>query len=84
MRRPSFARLSDVGARRYGAAIEDRAARLRAHLCSRAGVCEAGAGFVDARRFLPPSYCRELTKLQENLEPITHEHAEARFRTNSA
>ena len=26
--------------------------------------------------FLPPSYCRELTKLQENLEPITHEHAE--------
>ena len=73
-------RLSDVGARvalRRGA-VEDRAARLRAHFAV-LGPAFVKLGQVLSTRadFLPPSYCRELTKLQENLEPITHEHAEA-------
>ena len=72
-------RLSDVGARvalRRGA-VEDRAARLRAHFAV-LGPAFVKLGQVLSTRadFLPPSYCRELTKLQENLEPITHEHAE--------
>ena len=54
-----------------------RRAPARALRRSRAGVCEAGAGFVDARRlFAAQLLPQELTKLQENLEPITHEHAE--------
>ena len=73
-------RLSDVGARvalRRGA-VEDRAARLRAHFAV-LGPAFVKLGQVLSTRadFLPPSYCRELTKLQENLEPITFEHAEA-------
>ena len=78
-----LARLADVGARvalKKGT-IEDRAARLRGHF-AKLGPAFVKLGQVLSTRadFLPPSYCFELTKLQENVEPSSFEHAEALVR----
>ena len=78
-----LARLADVGARvlvKRGK-VEARAARLRAHF-AKLGPAFVKLGQVLSTRadFLPPSYCAELTKLQENLEPAPREHAEALIR----
>ena len=75
-----LARMADVGARvalKKGT-IEDRAARLRGHF-AKLGPAFVKLGQVLSTRadFLPPSYCHELTKLQENVEPSSFEHAEA-------
>ena len=71
-------RLGDVGARAYfkRGEMRHRAARLRDHLAA-LGPAFVKIGQVLSTRadLLPPVYCRELAKLQDDLPPAPRRHA---------
>ena len=71
-------RLGDVGARAYfkRGEMRHRAARLRDHLAA-LGPAFVKIGQILSTRadLLPPVYCRELAKLQDDLPPAPRRHA---------